>query len=145
MLKKKIKRNFLDILQTLTHSSRHKVYFYVSPANYCAKDSSFSWKKTGIVCLFLVYEKSRKICRSFEWGTVKIAEKLKFSIETSSLCAYNIKVDCFQDSFFHLLYSFHFRGHCVLINGISHSLGGKKYVYLLKPHFCEQIHDLNLL
>lgn len=85
--KKKFKRNFLDILQTLTHSSRHKVYFYVSPANYCAKDSSSFWKKTSIVCLFLVYEKSWKICRSFEWCTVKITEKLKFSIESSSLYA----------------------------------------------------------
>lgn len=42
------KRNFLDILQTLTHSFRHKVYFYVSPANYRANDSNF-------VLLFLFF------------------------------------------------------------------------------------------
>lgn len=39
--KKRKKSNFLDIFQSLTHSFRHKVYFYVSPANYSVKDSNF--------------------------------------------------------------------------------------------------------
>lgn len=42
MLEKKGKKsNFLDIFQSLRHSFRHKVYFYVSPATYPAKDSHF--------------------------------------------------------------------------------------------------------
>lgn len=124
-------------MQTLIHSSRHKVYFYVSSANYCEKDSSCFWKKSSIVCLFLVYENSRKIWGSFEWRTVKITEKLKFSRESSSLCAYNIKIDYFQTSFFHLLHSFHYWSHRVLINGISYSLWEEKsntYTYTFQRY-----------
>lgn len=41
MEKKKKKKKFLGMFQTLTHSFRHKVYFYISPENYRAKDSNF--------------------------------------------------------------------------------------------------------
>lgn len=119
---KRGKRKFLwHFANSNTFLQAKCLFLYLSSKLLCKKTLQFLLKE-NLYCLFFCVWERLKNMQVLWMMYCKKTGKLNFSIESSIPCAYSIKVNYFQDIFFHLLYSFDFRGHCVLINGISNSL-----------------------